>query len=893
MRRPLLLAGVLLLIASAVIFLLQQEEPGMGAAANGTQSPAEKVAGAEMPKPADGASPTQEPGVGRTEARVETPGAGASVGAEHPGPWLDVEVVSGPAALPAPFARVMLLTPEESRQEELMMSFLTGVTVPELLSQQGETHVTDKSGRARVPMPLRPGLIAAELDNGFVLKEWEPSSDATAMDGALRLVLEPSTSVDILVVNAAGQPVVGAPVSIRFGDENFQMDFLRDQTGADGIARMKHVPMFLGTFMPGMELPCHVALLSPLPTPVAAPLNLRELPTSPIKLVMPDTGRLEIATQLVDGTPVADGQIVFLSRPSERPEDDDDFFIAGLPGFDSIAVRTSGGVAVFGFVGLGMDLQATSVFPAAPESTQMRGRGPERAGETTRWMMKESLDFPILTGQLLDAAGVPLAGRNAALSIPDEVNEFGMEPSRKLTTGADGSFRIAMRSHEMLPRPQPAEFMIDGATLADTLQVGFEIPPLGIGENSVGSLRARPAPVLAAGRILGVDGAALPGATVCKMNWMQWDEDDLSQGIWVENYGNEVACAPDGSFTLFGAPRATGLRLLAEAPGYLQKEVEAIPGVRNLEIRLSAGGTLRGRLLADEGIPLDDFVITLELVDQRMSEDSQRWASIDGADGNFSIEGLSPGVGTLSVRTGWGSDDDTRIARIEGIALGPDAVPDPRLDPLDLRGRLHACRVHAKTEDGEVISEFQVWLEEDSESQFHGWNGEVTVMSVKPLVRVVVSAPGFRLSTVDAVKSEIEVTLRKGPELLLRLPPSAARCDDVALGVQISRLEESDSGWNEDPRGFFEPDGTLRLRVQEPGNYAVIFLAERGRNSNAQDWNFTWIPQEEGVEYQNFTVNDAAGIQAFSLSAPSKAIVLAALAEDEAEAEAPFDPFQR
>lgn len=871
MRRPLLLAALLLMIAAAFFVLLRggaPEEPPTPESA-GAATAQEPGAASSVP-PAD-ASPAagREPAVGRTEVRDE-PSADATA-SSHPGPWLLIEVVRGEPALPAPHASVWVLTPEQSRQQELMMAFLTGMSVPELLTVLATAHQADAAGRLRVPLPRDHGMIAAELDDGFVMNEWEPTA-SQGEDHELRLTLTQASAVEVLVVDETGRPLAGAPVSIRFGDENFQFDLLRDRTGADGVARMKHVAAFLQTFSPGADVPVSVALTSPLPEPVSAPLDLENPPSEPIRLVMPAHGRMEVETRHADGTPAEDGLVVFLSIPLETAEDDDDFFIPGLPGFESIAARTAGGVALFPYVGVGLQLMATAAFPGAPEATRVAGDGPMRPGATARLILTESLEYPLLTGRLLGADGQPAAAQTVELRIDEESNQFGMEPARTVTTGTDGTFRIAMRSAEMIPIAQAAELVLIQDGVKGAQIAPLEIPPLRIGDNPVGDLHLRAAPVLAAGRVLGPDGNAVPGATVGQMHWVQWDEDDPANGQWMEEWNELTECAPDGSFTLHGSAPAEGLRLYADAPGHLRKEMDVTPGMEGIEFRLEAGGSLRGRVLADPGIPLGDLLLTLIVPDSLDEDDGQQWTSIE-EDGEFAFEGLRPGVGTLTVSGSWGDDEAHVIIRIEGIAVGPGAPADPRLDPIDLRGRLHACRLTVSAEDGSEIDELQVWRVEAPQAPFHGWDGEVVAFSPLPLGRLVVSAKGFRRTELEATRAEMKVVLRRGPEILLRIPPSAARFDGVTLGVQIIR-DEQDGGWNDQPRGFFAPDGTLRLHVQDPGGYGAIFIATRETDPDAEGWGFTWLRPEEGQDYERFTVAETGSVQTVMLTPPSAARVL-------------------
>lgn len=871
MRRGALLALLLLALATAVMLLLQGGGPDQS-----RDDVAEEAAGHSTPgagRGAGGEGAAGAPDLARTAAEVEDPADPAEPSAGHAGPWLNVRVTRGEPELPVPGARVTVFTPEEDRQLELMTMFLTGVSVPDLLSAQGDAYVADAEGCVRLPLPEDHGLIAAEHGEGFAIAEFDPSrNDGGDREETLRL--EPAHSVLIRVVDESGAPVAGAQVAIRFGDENFHFDLLRDHTGADGLARMRHALVFLDTFSPGLELPCYAALPGPWPQPVQAPLDRAATDEKPIELVMPPAGLLEVRTTRAGGAAAPDGQIVYLSRPKETAEDDDDFFVPGLPGFESVAERVTGGKAVFRHVPLSVALEATTVFDDAPEASKARGAGPGSAGATAVIELVESLDYPVLTGRLLGPGGVPLALQRAELRIPERQNEFGMDGARDTRTGADGSFRIAMRSSERIGAPQPAEFLVPEAE-GGALLARFDIPPLRPGENPVGDLTAALAPVLVAGRVLSSGGVPLPAATVCRMNWVQWDEDDPAQGQWMPDWGEERTCGGDGSFILLGEPPREGLRLVADAPGHLRRELDVEPGARGLEIVLQAGGTLRGRILADKGVPLDGLNLALEMPASGFEDALHQWSSPD-ADGRFAFSGLPAGVARLSVQAGWSGDGFGGLARIEGIAVGPDAAPDPRLDPIDLRGRVHVCTVRARGEDGTALEDVRAWREDEPDFPFHGWLGEVVVLSDRPLGRLVVHSPGWRDAVVDASGPVITATLRRGLELRFHVPAADARRDGARLGLQLIEKAER-SAWGEEQRGFFDAAGNLTLRVSAPGEYYAVFLVA---GEEGEDSGFGWVEPEPGAATGLVAVRDASGPQEIVLPPPSREAIRRAL-EDE------------
>lgn len=889
MRTSALAAGIVaVLIAAYFLFFDQDPAENHGSAENGSSAPAQpEVVDAAPARP----EAADAPAIERVQAAPTAPSSAptlAQVPADYAGPWLTVEVVLGEEERPVPAALVTAMTPDESRQEEIMMLFLSGTTVSRMLEAFGENYPTDASGRARIPLPRNHGFLAATTEDLFGLSEWDPGAQSGNADATLRLRVDPSASVRVEVVDGAGQPLAGVPVAIRLGDVGFSFDLLRERTGSDGRAHFMHAAAFLGEMMPEGFGGFQVALATPLPEPVFAPCDLQEPPQEPLRLVMPDHGAVEVRVIHADGRAPEDGQLVFLAAEAE--EDEYDFLPAGMPVSGAAAVGLVGGVARFDYVGLGLQLAASTRFPGAPSLTETAEPGPGHAGELRAFELVEVLDYPILIGRLLDETGAALSGRSIVLELEDgNRSDFfdPFSPGEESETDAAGAFRLALSAEHMQALPQRAAFRIDGGDGAPAMQAEFTLPRLRVGENDLGELQAVAAPLLASGRVVGADGAPLADASVTPMSWYSWDEDDPTHGDWNQDWERRIECETDGRFVLHGAADPHGLRLQVEAIGFIAREVELPPGTEDCEIRLDVAGELSGRLLLDEGIPVSELHLSLTLLDSGPDGESSHWSSPDD-DGAFSFGGLPHGFGRLTVATDWGEDEDTLLAAVDGIAFGPGVAADPRLDPIDLRGRIHMVRIHARGEDGSTIQAMGVRDAEDPSRYWWGQRGEVVALSARPIGELVISAAGWRTARATAAGDAVEVVMRPGPEVLLTIPPGAARVGDIRLGASLAIAEEGFEEWSEGSgSGFFGGDGTLILRVSDPGDYSVTFIAQRAEEPDPEEWDFSWLQPEDG-DSPRIAVRDVAGRQVFALAPPAAEAIRRAVEADEAGGDTPL-----
>ncbi|MDH3745670.1 MAG: carboxypeptidase-like regulatory domain-containing protein, partial [Acidobacteriota bacterium] len=251
-----------------------------------------------------------------------------------------------------------------------------------------------------------------------------------------------------------------------------------------------------------------------------------------------------------------------------------------------------------------------------------------------------------LTGRVVDEGKAPIPGAEilllpVATDFRQRVrgnNTAGPPPSA--TTDTDGAFRIDGLGDE------PVAVVARNAGFATRMITGFdtesEQPVIDVGEV-----------VLSPGEeIHGVvrrsSGAAIEGARVnassgsMKQYMIPWElTDDLDQ---------TVATGPDGSFVLSDLSAAEPQTVSASHDDYLNERVEGVlPGSEEpIEIVLDRAGRLSGRVLNEQGEPIDDATVRARALESRDGL-TARWAGRDWArgrsreDGSFTVTGVYPG----------------------------------------------------------------------------------------------------------------------------------------------------------------------------------------------------------------------------------------------------------
>lgn len=275
-----------------------------------------------------------------------------------------------------------------------------GRPLPDADVEIGGRRATSEDGGRYVVADLPPGTY--EVGVGFGPHTVSQPKPIVVSDRDVEADLEVGEYFTLLVevVDTAGKPVERQDVSLWQSMEHVSIESI-EETNAAGRAR------FSGWVSDEAEL------RTPLAT--RQKVDLRKAPPGPVRLVLPQHGRLQGRVRAPAGTSVADRQVC---AHREGQSDDcidtgpDGSFIFGvvLPGPYTIEVRSVGGT--LGLVG-------------APPTTAAT----VRAGATTEVVLDVPADDGVLAGRVIDARGAP---------VEDALVIYALQGVRRYSLGTRG-----------------------------------------------------------------------------------------------------------------------------------------------------------------------------------------------------------------------------------------------------------------------------------------------------------------------------------------------------------------------------------------------------------------------------------------------------------------------
>lgn len=793
-----LLLGSLVLVVLLAVWLLQQSpgEPKSGPTLAATGS-------------AGGATTAEHDGDGQhsattvPEAQPTARAAAEPANAPH---LLTIRVVKesgGPGVSGVQVRLIDTKAPENAAYLALRRDFVRDRETD--AEGFGAVAMTGADGRVRFPRP-ESGSLFARLDELYAEEgiSWHTPDE-------LEVLLKLDLELRALVLDADDRPVMGAQVGWLQWSGDLARNFIQARSGADGVARLRHLQTRLP---PQAGLRHTIALGMPGGIAGEVPFDPEHLPSQPVVLRLPASGSLTVTVLDPDRQAFPDGMRVFVQparteelkrnswsgeyRPSLRDED----------GCSSAV--TVNGVAHFPRVGIGLRLE---VFAYHPESRDYFGHEYDAlsaAGEHRDIVLQLAESPTVLTARLLRLDRSPIAN---ARPSPRLVTG-GTTSGSPFDTDADGRFRLSVNESTFPPEPERGLWIVHTDTGVEGMQLARVPLPLafGAGDQDLGEIVLGEGGVIAAGRV--VDEAGVPMAGVrLGLRRLDWDPGsdapDLPRGR-----RNTDQTSEDGRFGILGAAAGRRWELSFMREGWERELREVESGATDMTVilRPSARRSL-GHVLLDPGIERD-------LLEWRLTrKDGQGVPSLHLSHepgGGITVAGSAEGELELRLLARRSNEE---LARLTGLTLAPGVPQDPRLDPLDLRGRIFSHSVLVTGPDGRQPGKLAIAF--GSEDQFVSdyWTNPVRFATALPNCEITIYGPGAAAKTLRLSGGDAEVRLEAGIPVRWEWIVEGVGESGLTLGLRLRLLGR---GYMDQYSVQLDSSGKGSGTLPVPGTYSLV-----------------------------------------------------------------------
>jgi hypothetical protein len=639
-----------------------------------------------------------------------------------------------------------------------------------LLDRYGDRFTADEQGRVTLPVRKSYAYVVARAQGEFAgtyLIEDAASDGGTELE----LLLRPSTTITIEVVDSLGRPVPNQRVEYQnaFGTR-FAQCLTPTMTNDEGIAQLRNIQERLAE---GNASNIH-RIAVPIPGGVVAQeFLLHEPPKEVVRLQLPATGGLRVLLRDPDGNPIRDGQPVQMQAFAEREEG------STLPKanaqFGTQMVWTKDGEAYFERVALNTKLVAWIQSQGQREPLEVVGFGPMVEGQVAELRLGMPPAPTVVSLLLVDEQGGAFAGRT--LSMQQVVLQDGQAPDpirSRVGTSDEGRARFYQDRlvDEGTIAPAEAQIMCIASHVGEGwARWGVHTWPVATapGDNEVGTL-VMGRELVNAGLVIGSDGdpvafaeldvripAPWPGGED-HQNWVQFKADangryelrgeGLEHGSLIEAYVSEPT--------------------LKRGQSMGQLKVELMVGAVDQELRLGGMATVAGRILLPQGLPLEQLQLTAQVTDAQ-GEKSFHFLEFEVENGRFTCGRLPAGMGQLVITASAGLE----VVRSEFFSTvgGGDCTPEAWLE-LDLRDRLFVHRVNLIGSDGSKPERASVMFDDFGRGAI--CNNPAVLVADQDRLHITVDAEGYRPSASTLISGEAKLVLATGVPVRFVLPEGVA-----------------------------------------------------------------------------------------------------------------------
>lgn len=348
------------------------------------------------------------------------------------------------------------------------------------------------------------------------------------------------------------------------------------------------------------------------------------------------------------------------------------------------------------------------------------------------------------------------------------------------------------------------------------------------GEVDLGDLVLQPQPLFVAGRVVDSQGRPVVGARVSVRlgrELAEAESERVDPWEWPS-----LAVDEQGRFEMHADLAVDAAELRCERPLAPEIVVPFAVGARDVEVVVPVTGRIAGELLLERESAARSLLVEVRRSGEASDGATQSLAGLDSP--RFVLPSLEEGewdvlVSLLTAR------QPLPLATIERVRVeGGRTTVDPRLAPLDLRGRFVCVNVTAVDEDGRAVHRTVARLldaasgEEVARANIDERAGDFT-LAVRDAT-LLVDAPGFLGAEVPHARDVVRVVLRRARPTALTVtlsPAVVARWNAAraAAGGDLDLLVRLDdpTARSSEPLPWrctrFSDEGIAIIHVDRPG----------------------------------------------------------------------------
>jgi hypothetical protein len=681
------------------------------------------------------------------------------------------------------------------------------------------------------------------------------------------IIPEPD-SVVVFVHDSDGQALADFPMSLELEHNQWNSTNLSANSDAAGYAYFKQVQE---KFTAGRNFVRLKIRASPAfkqaPEYSFAP---SEWPTEVVDYQVPAFGSVRMVLQGYEGEPYMKSTPCFI----QRHEVDTGFYrqVHGLnpvPARDPMQQRSTDGVAIFSFVGLGLELEGGALLDASNRPYETYFQGPVKPGEQVEAVVWADHVRPIVRFRVLDETGEPIRDQRIVCLTAYASGGSNTRGYADLRSDAEGLVSYIVTT-PVGPNAPGVMTLSLSLNRNDQELVSDLVLPTNLleGVNDLGDVVLAGLPILISGRVLDAQGAPAAGVRLHVMA-------EFSNEDYREIGGDMHHTDDEGKFLIRGRSEAPKIVFYTGATNNLDVETRVDPGTTGIEVRLNPVYLISGSLLLDEEISSTSIILRTGSLDYSAEQGIPFGSPRAQAqkDGSFAIKVTDSSSVSLLITD---RESGALLKVIPQITPSSDSeFVDPQLRQIDLRGQLFQYYLSFVDSNGQLVKNVHMEIEGcptfamgSNNPGTYLFEGKGNIILPLQSFHFEATGPGYRL-LVDDVPGPGPRTfqMESGLQGQVQVLPANAIPQGAHAILKLVTVDGQDfnaSEWNRTA----DADGLFQFTAPAPGRYRANLLIYP-RDSTGDGVRRYFPPDEQAPVFDILNIDS---LQTFELRVDPTAI---------------------